>query len=214
MRPWTLAEVATLTAGGDSFARCLANFLDGFYGSPTAKALVEAPQLLAPESGEPGEPGRVRDAYLVATAEELARAYQFSPPAWIASDQRALHSPWFASPLAALRAVLILESPAAFRSRHLFISENALSRAWAKYPRPSAPLRLRSLRQTMDVIPIGEALPCWVSELNSWPCGSLPPGHSDWSRDPRRGRPKLREYFHAAFSLPAERESSNPFRNS
>jgi len=126
MRPWTLAEVATLTAGGDSFDRCLANFLDGFYGAPTANALAEAPQLLAPESGEPG---RVRDAYLAATAEELARAHRFPLPAWTASDQRALHHPWFASPLAALRAVLILESPAAFRSRNLFISENALTRA-------------------------------------------------------------------------------------
>jgi hypothetical protein len=47
----------------------------------------------------------------------------------VRSDKRKLHRPWFASPLAALRAVLILESPAAFRSRNLFVSENALTRA-------------------------------------------------------------------------------------
>ena len=66
---------------------------------------------------------------LAATAEELARSFDLSPPAWARSDQRALHKPWFATPLAALRAVLLLESPPAFRSRNLFVSENALSRA-------------------------------------------------------------------------------------
>jgi hypothetical protein len=66
---------------------------------------------------------------LAATAEELARGHQFPAPAWVADDARKLHRPWFASPLAALRAVLLLESPPAFRSRNLFISQNALTRA-------------------------------------------------------------------------------------
>ena len=76
-----------------------------------------------------GELGRVQDAYLAATAEQLACANAFPIPAWVAADDRKLHRPWFASPLAALRAVLLLESPPAFRSRNLFISENALTRA-------------------------------------------------------------------------------------
>jgi hypothetical protein len=126
MRPKTLAEVAELTAGGDSFDRCLANFLDGFYPAPNVAALTPAPDLLAPKLGELG---RVQDAYLAATAEQLAGLNNFSIPAWVASEDRKLHRPWFASPLAALRAVLLLESPAAFRSRNLFISENALTRA-------------------------------------------------------------------------------------
>jgi hypothetical protein len=126
MRPKTLMEVAELVIGGDAFDRCLANFLDEFYAAPNASALADAPALLAPQFGEPGH---VQDAYLAATAEELARAYQISAPDWVAADTRKLHRPWFASQLAALRAVLILESPAAFRSRNLFISQNALSRA-------------------------------------------------------------------------------------
>jgi hypothetical protein len=126
MRPKTLAEVARLAAGGDSFNRCLANFLDEFYFAPNAAALSPTPALLSPLLGESG---RVQDAYLAATAEELARAYNLPLPLWTAGDERTLHRPWFASPLASLRAVLLLESPAGFRARNLFVSENALSRA-------------------------------------------------------------------------------------
>jgi hypothetical protein len=125
-RPKTLAEVAELTARGDSFDRCLANFLDEFYATPNAHALAETPLLLAPGFDDSG---RVQDAYLAATAEELARTHQFTVPEWTAAETRKLHRPWFASPLSALRAVLLLESPAAFRSRNLFISQNALTRA-------------------------------------------------------------------------------------
>lgn len=125
MRPTTLAEVAVLTTQGDSFDQCLSNFLDEFYAAPNAAALTEAPPLLAPRFGELG---RVQDAYLGAAAEELARAYSLRLPLWTEAPERQLRRPWFASPLAALRAVLLLESPAGFRARNLFVSENALSR--------------------------------------------------------------------------------------
>ena len=126
MRPKTLAEVAALAAQGDSFDRCLANFLDEFYAVPNAAALADTPALLAPTHGELG---RIQDAYLAATAEELARHFSLLTPGWTADETRTLHRPWFASPLAALRAVLLLESPPAFRARNLFVSENALTRA-------------------------------------------------------------------------------------
>jgi len=126
MRPKTLAEVAALAAQGDSFDRCLANFLDEFYAAPNVGALTSTPALLAQMFGDTG---RVQDAYLAATAEELARRFSLPLPAWTDGEQRRLHRPWFATPLAALRAVLLLESPPAFRARNLFVSENALSRA-------------------------------------------------------------------------------------
>ena len=126
MRPKTLAEVAALAAQGDSFDRCLANFLDEFYAAPNAAALAAAPALLAPQFGELGH---VQDAYLAATAEELARCFSLPQPDWTVGEDRQLHRPWFATQLAALRAVLLLESPPAFRARNLFVSENALSRA-------------------------------------------------------------------------------------
>ena len=126
MRPQSLAEVAQRVAGGESFDLCLANFLDEFYAAPQAAALSAAPVLLWPAAGELG---RVQDAYLAAAAEELARGYGLVPPDWIEDETRKLHRPWFASPLGALRAVLLLESPPGFRARNLFVSQNALSRA-------------------------------------------------------------------------------------
>ncbi len=126
MKPRTLAEVAQLVLNGGSFDRCLANFLDEFYAAPNSRALVKSPRLLVPRLGELG---RVQDAYLAATALELARAHHLTVPAWTTARMRKLHRPWFASPLSALRAVLLLESPAAFRERNLFVSQNALSRA-------------------------------------------------------------------------------------
>ena len=126
MRLRTLVEVAALAAAGDAFDRCLANFLDEFYAAPDAGALAGAPVLLAPQFGEMGH---VQDAYLAATAEELARRFSLPLPDWTVGENRRLHRPWFATPLAALRAVLLLESPPAFRSGNLFVSENALARA-------------------------------------------------------------------------------------
>jgi hypothetical protein len=126
MRPGTLAEVAELAACGDSFDRCLANFLDEFYAAPSSHALMTEPAPLAPRFADLG---RVQDAYLAATAEELARQFNLQRPTWIDAEMRKLHRPWFASSLGALRAVLLLESPPAFRSRNLFVTENALARA-------------------------------------------------------------------------------------
>lgn len=126
MIPRTLAEVAQLAAQGESFDLCLRNFLDGFYARPDAAALKTEPVLLVSEDPKNGA---VKDAYLAATAEWLAWRFDLPPPAWAFAPSRSLHRPWFASHLAALRAVLLWESPAPFRSRNLFVSENALSRA-------------------------------------------------------------------------------------
>ncbi len=127
MRPATLAEVARKTAEGASFDMTLANFLDEFYTRPTEEALLlPSPELLAPRLGRIG---RVQDAYLAAVAEQLACENRFPIPSWVFSDDRKLHRPWFATPLAALRAVLIHESPVAFRARNIFVSANALERA-------------------------------------------------------------------------------------
>lgn len=126
MRPQTLSEVARLATQGQPFDLCLANLLDEISASPTDSALAEPPELLALTLGEQG---RIQDAYLAATAEELSRQYGLLLPQWVHEDERKLRRPWFSSPLAALRSTLLLESPPGFRSRNLFVSLNALSRA-------------------------------------------------------------------------------------
>jgi hypothetical protein len=126
MIPKTLAEVSELTAQGESFDLCLKNFLDGFYALPNVEALQPEPPRLIEKNAKFGE---IEDAYLAATGEWLAWKYNLRPPMWIYDPSRALRRPWFASTLSALRAVLLIESPAPFRSRNLFVSENALTRA-------------------------------------------------------------------------------------
>jgi hypothetical protein len=126
MTPQTLAEVAKLAALGESFDFCLRNFLDNFLPQPASAALAAEPELLAQKLPDIG---KVADAYLAATAEWLAWKFDLPPPPWAFNPARSLRRPWFASQLSALRAVLLLESPAAFRSRNLFVSENALTRA-------------------------------------------------------------------------------------
>jgi hypothetical protein len=87
--------------------------------------LAAEPRLLAGRIEE----GDVAHAYLAATAVYLARSINAIPPAWVRNEARKLRSPWFASRGRAIRATLLAESPAPFRERNLFVSENALSRA-------------------------------------------------------------------------------------
>jgi len=126
MIPKSLADVAVQTAQGESFDFCLRNFLDGFYAGPAEAALLDEPPSLAERNVRFGQ---IEDAYLAATAEWLAWKFDLSAPSWVFSPARSLKRPWFASQLVALRAILLLESPAPFRARNLFVSENALSRA-------------------------------------------------------------------------------------
>jgi hypothetical protein len=124
MRPRTLAEVAVLTRAGESFDFSLRDFLDEFQAHPDASRLSEEPARLAGAVAD----GERWDAFLAATAEMLAASHGFESPDWSWQERRKLRQPWFAIPWAGLRAVLLLESPAAFRSRNLFVSANALAR--------------------------------------------------------------------------------------
>ncbi len=67
----------SLVAAGDSFDRCLANFLDAFYVAPDVAALSEPPPLPAPSDPVTGP---VWNAYLAATAKKLARCLHLPSP--------------------------------------------------------------------------------------------------------------------------------------
>ena len=122
-RPRTVAEVAEWSASWNELSHNLADFLHEFQARPAAGPLQSRPRLLAPLF--PG--GEICDAYLAATAATLAARIEESTPEWAYDPERYLRTPWFATPGAAMRACLLLESPARFRERNLFVTANALS---------------------------------------------------------------------------------------
>lgn len=124
-RPGSLVEVAELAAAGVPLQHVLGDFLDQFAIERRADMVVEEPARLDGRIRD----GDVVDAYLAAVAVSLARSLAAVPPRWVWRPERTLRRPWFAHPGAALRATLILESPAPFRERNLFVSANVLSRA-------------------------------------------------------------------------------------
>jgi hypothetical protein len=122
-RPNTLIEVCRRTlADEDDFDRALREFLDHFYradGAERARAIAARPPLVDP----------LRDAYIAAAAEHLARRWKLPLPSWTDDHGFALNRPYFSGGLESLKAILTAESPTAFRRRLLFVSANALDRA-------------------------------------------------------------------------------------
>lgn len=122
-RPQTLHDVSRRVAAGDmEFGPAVREFLDTFYGSDEAKRqaiIMDSPLRLNP----------VRDAYLAATAEHLALEYHLDVPEWTEHQGNELDRAHFSGGLDGLKAILIVESPMAFRRRLLFVSANALDRA-------------------------------------------------------------------------------------
>lgn len=123
-RPKTIAEVATLTRDAESLSYSIPEFLDEFYAEPLAERLVEEPLRLKELLDDDG----LADAYLAGIADHLSRQYGLRPPAWVSGPGRILTNPWFALKSHGGRMCMLIESPAAFRERNIFVSANALSR--------------------------------------------------------------------------------------
>ena len=122
-RPQTLAEVAAIAESRADFQNHLRDFLHAFKAAPDHEKVAAEPVLLRAKF----EGGELSDAYLAAVAVELSFDLAHSRPAWTRKPERSLQNPWFAAKSDDLRAVLLHESPAGFRERNLFVSENALS---------------------------------------------------------------------------------------
>lgn len=120
-RPESLSEVAGLAGTEGGFDASLREFLDTFYGL----AAADRPTAIGEE---PARIGAVHDAYLAAVAEHLALRFGIGTPAWTEAPDRFLAEPFFAGGLEGLKAILLVESPLAFRRRLIFVSHDALSR--------------------------------------------------------------------------------------
>lgn len=121
-RPSTLAAAARLAGETPGILDLVvAEFLDEFYTHPDRRqaAIAEEPISL----------GQVADAWLGAVAEHLARRWDLDIPVWVEAPNRFLERPHFAGGLESLKAILLAESPLAFRRRQIFVEAEPLRRA-------------------------------------------------------------------------------------
>ncbi|HSH59077.1 MAG TPA: hypothetical protein VK988_05430 [Acidimicrobiales bacterium] len=80
-------------------------------------------------ASRPAPTGDARhDAYLAALAEHVAGVHALERPAWTCEPDRFLDRFWFVSEVPGFRALALVESPAAFRRRGVFISRGSLER--------------------------------------------------------------------------------------
>lgn len=136
--PGSVAAIASLAANGQQpFDVAVREFLDAWQFMDAA-AKGDALRL------EPCPVARVQDAYLAGLAEHLATKHNLPVPGWTEQASRFLDAPFFAGGLQSLKAVLIAESPAAFRRRLIFISADALSRPRREFAQNS-PLNISNL---------------------------------------------------------------------
>jgi hypothetical protein len=123
-RPLTLAEVAQRRNAGEDFSVLLREFLDEFYGA------VRRGEATACIADEPERVVNVQEhASLGAIGEHLARRWNLPIPAWTDDPSRFLHRPYFTTTLEGLKALLLVESPIAFRRRLIFTEAEPLRRA-------------------------------------------------------------------------------------
>ena len=122
-RPGTLFEVVTSGRQYGDTDAFLREFLDEYYVEP---ALERRAAMLA---AEPPLTGNYKvDAYVAAVAEHLAHRDRDRAPAWVEGEQRFLRRAWFPCGLESLKATLLMESPAAFRRRMIFVGADPLYR--------------------------------------------------------------------------------------
>jgi hypothetical protein len=126
-RSQTLAEVARAAgASAADFAMALDEFVDELYLDHPDKAAQQ--RRLDPVPEIVGTP--VIDAWIGAAGEHLAQRWGLRVPPWTRRPEHfAPEEPAFLPDSRALRGVLIVESPPAFRSRLLFTRAEPLARA-------------------------------------------------------------------------------------
>ncbi len=120
-----LCESLSQVADPSDFSYAIRNFLDRFKSNPDPALLTDEPALLAPILDD----GGYADAFAASTVAYLCQVHDLKAPSWINTKARIMPVPHFAAKTPNMKAILLQESPAAFRVRNLFVSANALSRA-------------------------------------------------------------------------------------
>jgi hypothetical protein len=118
----TLAAIAQAVIDGKDFRLEVRNFVDEFALRPAslrAAAIQERP----PRMGD-----QRFDAFLGALAEHFALRFELERPVWSVESDRFLERFWFLSEVSGFRAISIVQAPAAFKRRGVFIPERSLRR--------------------------------------------------------------------------------------
>jgi hypothetical protein len=120
--PMTLQDLATELVAVDDLKvqwRLVMEFLEEFRHETPAKKL----QLTAQD---PELTNTSWDAFLAGLAEHLAGVSQLPKPSWVDDPCRRLSETWFTNPLATAQRRAVKDSPAAFRSRNIFLEPHDL----------------------------------------------------------------------------------------
>lgn len=126
-RPRCLRDVVAWAETPEDIGCNLADFLDEL--NLRIKRRASRASLASSLRAEPPATGNaVHDAYLAAVAAHLAHQLRLPVPRWTNKQNRRLAHPWFALPYPWARAELLRSSPAAFRERNIFTTEDALHR--------------------------------------------------------------------------------------
>lgn len=120
--PVTLAVTAERIADGTELRAATADFLDDLRWSR------DADDALHRISTEPRPVDAHTDAYLAALAEHVATTHGRPTPDWTRRPARFLDHFWWPSRTTGLHARALVESPAAFRRRGIFIGRSTLVR--------------------------------------------------------------------------------------
>lgn len=121
-RPNSIAELAVRIVKGGVFWMELKDFLHAVNQNAHEESIQVEPACLAGKVQD----GEKLDAYLAACAVSIARRHHWDIPNWVFYPCRSLRRPWFVLPGRRIRNLLIMESPAEFRERNIFVSSNAL----------------------------------------------------------------------------------------
>jgi hypothetical protein len=127
-RPRTLSAVVRDAKSTEDIGLNLADFLDHLNScakKPNGRSVIVLSLCTEP----PPTGDLVQDAYLAAVAAFVAHRHRLPAPRWTDKKGRRLDKPWFALPYDWARATLLRDSPAEFRERNLFTTEDALHRA-------------------------------------------------------------------------------------